>query len=228
MNRFLLPVIVVIISFAPELLSYERIFQIDIEPVSPVEGDVVTTIIRIICGTNLYVWDDQQFIRDGNTLTADLKLIAPNVANTVITEYSSSNEWNDLIEGEYNVDVYLTVLRQGEIVNRDTMSTEIRIGDPASVSNASMNLPENCGVLDTFPNPFNASVVIKYTLPTTSQVSLQLCDVKGRNIKTFVKDYKQSGDHQTVLSATDIPSGLYFVKLIAGELVLTQKIMLVR
>ncbi len=77
-------------------------------------------------------------------------------------------------------------------------------------------------------NPFNLTTAISYSLPVTSSVSLQLYDITGRNIQTLYKGKKEAGIHRTMLNTSDLPSGLYFIRLEAGADVVTQKVMLIR
>ena len=89
-------------------------------------------------------------------------------------------------------------------------------------------IPEHFDLIGIYPNPFNASTTITYGLPVVSRVSLQLYDLSGREIRTLVDSNKQAGVHRTILNASDLPSGLYFVKLKASDQVFTRKVMLIR
>ncbi len=90
-------------------------------------------------------------------------------------------------------------------------------------------VPVEFGIVSAFPNPFNATTTITYGLPFASQVSLQLYDITGRNIKTLFEGHKQPGIYTTILTADNLPSGLYFVRLEgSGEVARTVKMTLIR
>ena len=79
-----------------------------------------------------------------------------------------------------------------------------------------------------FPNPFNPVTTISYDLPENSVISLAVYDVEGRKISTLVQGIRQAGNHTIEWNAEGYPSGVYFVKLDAGEFTQTQKLMLVK
>jgi len=146
----------------------------------------------------------------------------------VLSHYYSSNVWSDLAAGVYNVNVYLTVLFHGEVENRDTLLTEMTIGESAGVNRRVEKPPVDFNIIEIYPNPFNSSTVITYSLPVASDVSLQLFDVMGSRIKTLVRDYKQPGSHTVVFDADNYPAGVYFAGFISGEFTTFRKIMIIR
>jgi len=79
-----------------------------------------------------------------------------------------------------------------------------------------------------YPNPFNSMTRITYGLPLASRVYLKLFDLSGRELMTKNEGNKQAGNHTLTLNVTDLPSGLYFVRLKAAEKVFTRKVMLIR
>ncbi|NQU04933.1 MAG: T9SS type A sorting domain-containing protein [Calditrichaeota bacterium] len=89
-------------------------------------------------------------------------------------------------------------------------------------------LAQEFRLLPAFPNPFNSTTTIKYSLPFPSHVSLQVYNTLGQQVKSLFEGCRQPGFHYTVLNAVDLPSGLYFVRLETSEQVFTQKIMLIR
>ncbi len=82
--------------------------------------------------------------------------------------------------------------------------------------------------LSAFPNPFNAATRISYSLPQRSFIELAVFDLTGRRIRTLVQGDRDAGVHHVSFNAADLPSGLYFVRLLTAERVLTQKLLLVK
>ena len=80
----------------------------------------------------------------------------------------------------------------------------------------------------TYPNPFNSITTIRYGLPYPSRVSLQVYNLSGQRITTLFEGYRQAGYHTANLTADNLPSGLYFIRLDAGVKVMTQKVMLIK
>ncbi|MFH1196119.1 MAG: T9SS type A sorting domain-containing protein [bacterium] len=79
-----------------------------------------------------------------------------------------------------------------------------------------------------YPNPFNPTTVISYQLSVISPVQLKIYDVLGNEVGTLVDEVKEPGVYQAEFDASNLPSGVYFYKLVAGDFVQTKKMMLVR
>ncbi len=70
---------------------------------------------------------------------------------------------------------------------------------------------------DNYPNPFNAQTVIRYNLSVESQVRIEIYDIVGRSIASFDNGEQSPGYHQLIWDADNQPSGIYFLRVIAGE-----------
>ena len=79
-----------------------------------------------------------------------------------------------------------------------------------------------------YPNPFNPSTTIEFTIPNYSHVSIQVYDIKGRLVLTLTDNYYNPGYHQIKWNGKDYSSGVYFVKMISEDFVSTQKLMLIK
>ena len=64
-----------------------------------------------------------------------------------------------------------------------------------------------------FPNPFNPSTTIRYSLPAAANVRLEVYDILGRKIETLVNQIQQAGDYQAVFNERNLPSGVYFYRI---------------
>lgn len=74
-------------------------------------------------------------------------------------------------------------------------------------------VPGNFTLHGNYPNPFNPSTTIVYSLPKTAQVLLQVYDVLGKEIATLIAQQQAPGEYRIPFSATNLGSGLYFYKL---------------
>jgi len=80
-----------------------------------------------------------------------------------------------------------------------------------------------------YPNPFNPTTILTFTLPHASAVTLDVFDINGRNVGAGFKPAQMSaGTHSFSFDGGDLSSGIYFVRLQAGEYTNTQKIVLLR
>jgi hypothetical protein len=92
------------------------------------------------------------------------------------------------------------------------------------------NLPQykNNFSINSYPNPFNAQTTIKYTLPASSNVSLDIFDITGRKVETLLSAYQRDGEHAITWNAENRPSGIYFYRLKAGETTRTANCILLK
>ena len=79
-----------------------------------------------------------------------------------------------------------------------------------------------------FPNPFNPSTQIKYSVPQSSQVQIIVFDVLGNELETLVNEEKPVGTYELNWNAVNLPSGIYFYQLQAGDFVQTKKMLLLK
>lgn len=92
----------------------------------------------------------------------------------------------------------------------------------------SVQPPLNLSLAQNFPNPFNASTRIAYSLPKRTQVELSVYDVLGKKVKTLVNEVKASGTHTVQFESADLPSGLYRYTLKAGNFEETKSMLLLK
>jgi len=105
--------------------------------------------------------------------------------------------------------------------------TSVRIKD---------NLAEYSFILyQNFPNPFNPTTKIKYSIPVEvycnaplRNVLLKVYDVLGREVSTLVNEEKPAGTYEIDFNGNNLPSGIYFYQLNAGEFVETKKMILLK
>ena len=90
------------------------------------------------------------------------------------------------------------------------------------------NLPGKFNLSQNFPNPFNPSTVIKYSVANTSFVNLRVFNVLGEKIKELVDKEQSAGTYQINFDASSLPSGIYFYRIKAGNFIETKKMVLLR
>lgn len=78
------------------------------------------------------------------------------------------------------------------------------------------------------PNPFNAMTEVAFDLPMHSEVSLSVFDLGGRFVADIANGKFDAGQHMFIIDASDLPAGVYVMRLQAGELVAARKLVLVK
>ncbi len=97
--------------------------------------------------------------------------------------------------------------------------------EPAEETQA---VPLRFELSQNFPNPFNPVTTICYQLPEASHVDLMIYDVLGRKVQVLVDGLEKSGYRSVVWDAKESASGVYFVRLKAGDFVGVRKMAVVR
>jgi uncharacterized protein (DUF1501 family) len=100
------------------------------------------------------------------------------------------------------------------------------VQSPLSVNNSPV--PAKFKVHAAYPNPFNPTTMISFTLPGISNVSVRLFNLKGREIQNYNLGRKKPGKHFFRLDGRNLSSGNYILKVEAAGSVLNQKITLLK
>ncbi|MBS1904607.1 MAG: T9SS type A sorting domain-containing protein [Bacteroidetes bacterium] len=79
-----------------------------------------------------------------------------------------------------------------------------------------------------FPNPFNPSTEIHYSLTERSNATLKVYNTLGREVATLVDGMVDAGQHQVTFHAENLPSGTYYYTLKAGEFSQTKRMVLAK
>ena len=90
------------------------------------------------------------------------------------------------------------------------------------------SLPQEFYLGQNFPNPFNPSTTISFTVETHCNASLQIFDMNGRWRETLADNDFSPGNHEIVWNALDRPSGVYFMSLASKDFVETRKMILLK
>lgn len=90
------------------------------------------------------------------------------------------------------------------------------------------SLPESISLEQNFPNPFNPSTVIRYSVPQSMNVQLTVTDLTGRQVAELVNGRRAAGEYEAVFNATGLSSGVYIYRLQAGNRLISRKLTLIK
>jgi hypothetical protein len=79
-----------------------------------------------------------------------------------------------------------------------------------------------------YPNPFNPKTKIKYQIAKISFVTIKVYDVLGSEVATLVNEEKPAGSYDVEFIGDELPSGIYFYQLEAGNFIETKKMVLLK
>lgn len=104
----------------------------------------------------------------------------------------------------------------------------IRLGYPTEVEEMLAPAPDYISLLGNYPNPFNSSTTIEFSLAKPQYISLKVYDILGREIKTLLNEARSAGKHRISFDASPLSSGVYFCRLQAGDMVETKRMLLLK
>ena len=88
--------------------------------------------------------------------------------------------------------------------------------------------PHSFELSKLYPNPFNPSTQISFSLPMENHVRLAAYDVRGEEVDIIFEGAQSVGEHSYTWNASNLPSGVYYIRLQAGEMITSQKALLVK
>ena len=79
-----------------------------------------------------------------------------------------------------------------------------------------------------YPNPFNPATTIRFSLPESSPVKVEVFNVAGQRVATLVDGMLESGPHEVSFDAGHLPSGVYLYRLASEHGVLMKRMVLMK
>ncbi len=127
----------------------------------------------------------------------------------------------DLIKADPEVGRYVEVItpeKFSALLNKKITST----------SEEQKQIPEHFSLHQNFPNPFNPTTTIRYSVSKSVVVSIKIYDVLGREVNTLVNEIKQPGNYNIVFDGSKLVSGVYLCRMRTGDFVETKKLLLMK
>jgi hypothetical protein len=90
------------------------------------------------------------------------------------------------------------------------------------------SLPTVFEMYQNYPNPFNPTTNIKFDIPKAGFVSLKVYDVTGREVATLVNNVLEPSKYEVTWNGSQFASGVYFFRIVAGDFVKVQKMILTK
>ena len=101
-------------------------------------------------------------------------------------------------------------------------------GVVSNVENIGTEVPRHFALDQNFPNPFNPSTTLQYSITTSSHVVLEVFNVLGQSVARLVDERLAPGIYRTILDASHMSSGVYLYRLKAGDFVQTKRMVLMK
>jgi photosystem II stability/assembly factor-like uncharacterized protein len=132
----------------------------------------------------------------------------------------------ELGQGHYNMFYFDSPAYSNKIFTNRGGLMQLEINTTVQAETAVL-LPE-FNLSQNYPNPFNPSTTIKYSLTQAERVTLSIYDLLGREVVKVTDEEKPAGEYETTWNASAYPSGVYFLRMQAGQFSETKKIVLMK
>jgi hypothetical protein len=149
-----------------------------------------------------------------------------NPASTPHTDYNvTRDKYGDLV-------AYYTVKAVDNVGNESVYSNQVSTDGQSNWKNSPSNYTnseiDEYSLKNNYPNPFNPSTKISYSMKEEGLVTLKVYDILGNEVVTLVNEKKPEGFYDVEFNAVDLPSGIYFYKMQAGKFIAVNKMILLR
>ena len=118
--------------------------------------------------------------------------------------------------------IWTSTLNGGTIYTAIVDTIYVGINRISDIAPSSYSLHQN------YPNPFNPSTKIKFEINKSGDIVLNVYDVTGKIVSEIVNEYLTAGTYEVTFDGNNLPSGVYFYQLRAGEFTDTKKLILLK
>jgi len=161
----------------------------------------------------------QKFNSDGQGVWQDSMIVLADPANAFFKVFASDNNGGLII-------AFWTTA--GGIFAQHTGRTG-HVGLITKVKDLLSPIPQSFELYQNFPNPFNPSTTIRFSIKAYSNVKISISDILGRNVSLLVNSNMDTGVYEVNWKATNFSSGVYFYTLyINNKLVSVKKLLLTK
>lgn len=119
-------------------------------------------------------------------------------------------------------------LKQVDLDGTTTFYGPLRIDAATRADVGGNGGPMSFALQQNWPNPFNPTTSIRFTLPGSAGVLLKVFDLVGREVATLVDEVKPAGSHTVKFDGSGLASGTYVYRIEAGSFMATRKLTLVK
>ncbi len=161
----------------------------------------------------------------------EMTWITPDPENDIIEPYNSQDinitfDATGIPGGTHQavISIMCTSMEQPIIEIPVTMFVE----EMVDVAEDDIALPGAFALKNAAPNPFNASTSIAYSLPSDSDISLEIFNLLGQKVETLYDGHQSAGEHSYIWNAGEYATGIYLIRLTNGTEVETKRVTLLK
>ena len=99
---------------------------------------------------------------------------------------------------------------------------------PTGITGSAPMIPTSLTLDQNYPNPFNPTTKIRYGVPSTMKVTLDIYNSLGEKITTLVNQPQTAGYYEVNFNATRFASGVYYYRLVTNDVAITKKMLILK
>ena len=202
-------------------------------------GTLPSTTTRVVCKTTNGGANWNSLTLSGNVLLKDISFCNASTGFIVAGTHNPSKVGQ--IYWTTNAGASWTLIKEyteTELYSVACFGSKVYIGaDPGkilcadisvSITPISTAVPEKYSLSQNFPNPFNPTTTIRFTIPKATQGSLIIYNMQGQEVKTITNQLFVAGTYEPQFNASGLSSGTYFYRLETEGFSQTKKMILVK
>jgi hypothetical protein len=190
----------------------------------PIRNDsLVVSASCITSGSAIEVWLD--------SLDTGTKIAVCNIGNTgsINTFQTFTAGVSSPVSGYHDVYLKFTGTDAGKLFQLRQFYFSDTTYSETSIEKLPLDdVPRTFFLGQNYPSPFNPETTIEFSLPKSSFVTLRVFDVLGKEINVLISKQMQAGSYRFRWDAQNLPSGVYFYRLKAGNFTDTKKTILLK
>ena len=136
--------------------------------------------------------------------------------------------WIPNTENRYSVEIIVFLKDFNEMVSLERAFNFTTIEAITAIEDENGSISNKPTLNQNFPNPFNQTTSISYSISEPALTSLKVCDLSGKEVRILVNEHQTMGSYTIEFDASSLPGGLYFYKLDAGEFSDIKKLILTK
>ncbi len=153
---------------------------------------------------------------------------------SAVTDVNGSYSILGIAQGNYTISASLATYssqQQSTTYNTSSGSTTVQnFTMPSStvtaIQTSSSNLPSRYKLDNNYPNPFNPSTIIGFTIPMTTHVRLDVYNILGQRVSELVNANMSAGSYKISFDASKLSSGVYLYRLVTNNFTAVKKMIL--
>jgi photosystem II stability/assembly factor-like uncharacterized protein len=160
----------------------------------------------------------------------DTNVFAGTENGGVYLSTNNGSQWTQVNNGLISIDVQ-TLAIDGTYLFAGILKGGVwkrPLSELTGITNEETELPKDFNLSQNYPNPFNPNTTINYSLAKAGSVRLIVYNAIGSKVATVVNEYKPVGNYSVQFNKSNLPSGIYFYKLEAGQFSQVKKMILLK